>query len=97
MFVRLFLSNPRPGQRDEVLALADDLLSFFSAQPGFIDGYRLTTAEQIGGVTIWESETMADHAANSQHSLALLSELRPMIAAEPLGLGLEGLQVKKQP
>ena len=70
----------------------DDLLAFFSAQPGFIDGYRLASNDQVGRVTIWESEAAAEQAANSQHTLAVRSQLLRLAEANATELALEGVR-----
>ncbi len=95
MFIRISLSTPRADNRSEVLDIEDALLSFFGAQPGFIDGYRLTSKEQVGRVTIWESESTANSAANKQHSLASRSRLLRLTGTDSVEWGLEGLAFKK--
>jgi hypothetical protein len=97
MFVRLSLSTPKAGNnRDAILAIEDDLLAFFGSQPGYIDGYRLTDSDQIGRVTIWESEAAAELAANAQHTLSVRSRLLPLIEANPTELALEGVRAPRR-
>ena len=95
MFVRLSLSTPAADHHDEILKIENDLLAFFATQPGYVDGYGLATADQVGRLTVWESEAAADHVANAQHTLALRSELLRMTEGEPLEMHLDGTQVKK--
>ncbi len=78
-YVRFTLLTPRDGNRERVQQLQDQLLAFFAAQPGFEDGYRLTSNDRLGRVTVWSTESEADAVANSQHVLALRSQLLPLV------------------
>ncbi|MCH7811082.1 MAG: antibiotic biosynthesis monooxygenase [Chloroflexi bacterium] len=81
-YVRLSLMNPKRGQDERVSQIMDDLLEFFITQPGYVRGYRLLSGDQqqrVGRITVWESESAADRAANTQHSLSARSELLPII------------------
>ena len=49
-YVRVSLTTPRDGHREDVLRIEEELLDFFRKQRGFVDAYRLTSAGQIGRV-----------------------------------------------
>jgi hypothetical protein len=81
-YVRLSLMDPKPGKDDLVSGLMDNLLQFFSTQPGYVRGYGLLSGDpqgRVGRITMWDSEEDADHAANTQHVLSVRSELLAMI------------------
>lgn len=84
-YVRLTLVNPKAGQDERFSELTDDLLQFFSTQPGFVRGYKMLAREpdapqgRIARLTVWASEEEADRAANTQHVLAVRSELLQLI------------------
>ncbi len=81
-YVRLSLMVPKRGYADRVRELNDDLLDFFSTQPGYVRGYRLTGAEpggQVGRLTVWLSEREADQTATTQQVLSRRSELLQII------------------
>lgn len=83
-YVRLSLMKPSPGRGEAVVKMLDELLASFAKQPGFIAGYRLVEPiedGEVGRITIWESEEMADHAAVSEHVLAVRSQLHLSIEA----------------
>ncbi len=81
-YIRLSLMDPKPDKDDLVSGLMDNLLQFFSTQPGYVRGYSLLSGDpqgRVGRVTIWTSEEEADRAANTQHVLAVRSELLQLI------------------
>ena len=81
-YIRLSFMNPRPSKEKLVSALMDNLLEFFSTQPGFVHGYSLVSGDprgRVGRVTMWKSGEDADRAANSQHVLAVRSEIMQLI------------------
>ena len=81
-YVRLSLMNPRPGEDERVSQIQDDLLDFFSSQPGYVRGYKVLSGDpqgRCGRLTVWKSEHEADNAANTQHVLAVRSRLLQLI------------------
>jgi hypothetical protein len=77
-YLRLSLVRPVEGRAEEARQLEEDLLSYFAAQGGFVGGYRLTASDggrEVGRITIWKSEAVADQAAASPHIMALRSKL----------------------
>lgn len=82
LYIRLSLMNAKSGREAEVAALMDQLVTHYKQQDGFIDGYKLKGADEtgdIGRVTIWKSEEAADLVAQSNHVLALRSDLMPLL------------------
>ena len=81
-YVRLSLMNPKPGEDKLVAGLMDNLLEFFNEQPGYVRGYALLDGDphgRVGRITLWDSEEQADHAANTQHVLAVRAEIMQRI------------------
>jgi hypothetical protein len=81
-YVRVSLMRPLPGMESELEKAQRDLLRFFSGQPGFIDGYLLSSHDgsgEVGRLGIWESEVHADQAANSDHVLAVRSRMNQLV------------------
>ena len=77
-YVRLSLMKPKPGEEKLVAGLMDNLLEFFTQQPGYERGYALLEGDRqgrVGRITLWKSEGQADHAANTQHVLAVRAEI----------------------
>ena len=82
-YVRLSLMTPLPGSEADLLEAQEDLLKFFSEQPGYVDGYLLTAHDgsgEVGRLGIWESPAQADQAANSDHVLAVRSRINLLVA-----------------
>lgn len=68
----------RAGAEAEVRRLIDALVSYYSQQPGYIAGYRLEPTDPdgtFGRIGIWERQEDAEHAAQTDHDLALRSQL----------------------
>jgi len=77
-FVRITLTRPRPEVKAEVEQHYRDLISATSGMPGFIAGYMLVSPDisgEVGRVTIWQSQTLANQAANDPHVMSLHAEL----------------------
>jgi quinol monooxygenase YgiN len=84
-YVRLSLMTPSRGEEDHVVQLQRDLVRYFSSQPGYVEGYVLKAPDgsgQVGRIGVWESEAAADQAANSDHVMAVRSQLNQMITGE---------------
>ncbi len=68
----------RAGEEARVRDLLDSLVTYYAQQPGFVSGYRLesTAADgTFGRIGIWEREEDAERAAQTDHDLALRSQL----------------------
>ena len=77
-YVRVSTMRARTGSEAEVRRLLDDLVAYYSKQPGYIAGYRLEPTEPdgtFGRIGIWENHEDAEKAAQTDHDLALRSQL----------------------
>ncbi len=93
-YVRVSLTTPKDGHRDEILMLEAQLLDSLRKQPGFQDAYRLISPTKVGRVTVWDSHTSADQAASSQLTLSIRSKLLPLSTGS-IELGLDGERVSE--
>lgn len=78
LFVRISIMRPRPEVRAEVLAHFQELITASSRLPGFVRGYVLNSSDssgEVGRVSVWESQEVANRAANDAHIMAVHSEL----------------------
>jgi len=99
LFVRISISQPRAEAREEYISIEDDLISHFSEQEGFMEAYRLVNDDYVGRLSFWQSQEAADHVANSQHTLSVLSRLvqLELVNERPrLELHFEGTEPKKK-
>jgi quinol monooxygenase YgiN len=81
-YVRLSLMNPKPGREEVVSRIMDDMLRFYKSRDGYVRGYKLTSGDpqgRAGRLSVWRSEHDCDQAAQTQHILAIRSELNQMI------------------
>lgn len=79
-YVRISYMMPKAGQERRVEELLDKLSTFYVNEGGYVSGYRLRPHEgdpnrRMGRFGVWESEEHAVHAAQTEHALALRSEL----------------------
>ncbi len=82
-YVRISHMRPKSGEEQRVGEILDKLSTFYSAEGGYVLGYRLQHHEgdvtRLGRVGVWESEEHAVHAAQTEHALALRSQLLRLI------------------
>ena len=81
VYARLSLLRPRAGQRDRALSILDDLIEYYALKPGYLDAYTLSSPaedgrDEIGRLTLWESDRDTDRVATSEHVLALRAQLQ---------------------
>jgi quinol monooxygenase YgiN len=77
-FVRITLTRPRPEVKAEVVQLFEELIRATSKEPGYTAGCVLVSHDQtgqVGRVTIWESQELANQEANREHVMAIHAEL----------------------
>ena len=82
LFIRMSLMTAKHGHEDAVAAIMDDLVTFYSQQPGYIVGYKLKSADDVGDigrVTVWKSGEDADSTAQTNHVMSRRSDLMPLI------------------
>ncbi len=85
VYVRLSLVVPRPGQEARVAEILDDLLTFYAAQPGYLEGYSLAPQRpggEVGRLTLWRAEGDAEATAGHQHVMAQRAELLRVIEGD---------------
>ena len=81
-YVRVSTMRARNGAESQVRQLLDDLVTYYSQQPGYIAGYRLEPTDPdgtFGRIGIWQSHEDAEHAAQTDHDLALRSQLNAAV------------------
>src|SRR5262249_55472095 len=84
-YVRISLTQPKPGHADDVARIMEHLLAYYRGQAGYIDGYLLRALDDIGDigrVTIWRSAADADATAQTPHVLSERADLIPLIEEE---------------
>lgn len=82
IYVRLSLMRPKSGQEARVGEILNDLVQFYSEQPGYIEGYTLVaqeSASEVGRLTLWRTERDAETTASNQHVMSQRSELMRVI------------------
>ena len=86
VYVRLSLVMPRAGNEQRVAKMEEELIRHLSGLPGYLHGYQITGGDSIAGrigrLTLWRSDHDADHAAQTDHVLAIRSELLLLIEEE---------------
>lgn len=85
LYVRLSLVQAKPGNEAAVAKIEDDLMAFFTKQPGYVRGYQIVGGDsegRVGRLTLWESDSAADLAAQTPHVLAQRSELILLIEGD---------------
>lgn len=83
-YVRLSIVKPRPGQSARIQELMEKLNEYSLSQPGCEASMVLKPHDnsgEIARISIYDNELSAEHIANSDHVMALRSELH--LAAEP--------------
>ena len=81
-YVRVSLMRSKNQLSPEAAKIVDDLISYMAGQPGYITGWRMTAQDGtalLGRITIWNTEADADRAAQTDHVLALRSQLNPLV------------------
>lgn len=82
IYVRMSLVKAKAGSEPAVAKIEDDLMAYFAKQPGYIHGYQIMGGDsdgRVGRLTLWESDQVADKAAQTPHVLAQRSELLLLI------------------
>lgn len=85
MHARLLTMNVGPGQRDRMLALADESLAFNRSIPGFVGANYFVFDEakgDYGSVTLWRSAAEAE-AAGERLRPWLQDKVGPLLTAAP--------------
>lgn len=83
-YVRLSIVKPRPGQSAHIQEIMEKLNTYSRSQPGCTLSLLLKPHDNSGEIarmSIYDTEASAEHVANSDHFLALRSEMH--LASEP--------------
>ena len=95
-FVRVTYVVPREGQVERVREQLKKLSDYYATQPGYIEGYLLNPHPMakppaMGRFGVWESDRVAEDAAQAEHGMALRAELLRLIDEDShLELTFEG-------
>ena len=81
--LRVTVVRPKRGQQATVASELNDLAAFLSRQKGFIEGYQLKEGDLLGRITVWEDKDSADHAASTDHVMAVRARLHRACQDEP--------------
>ena len=86
-FVRVTYVVPRDGQVDRVHESLKKISDYYAIQPGYVEGYLLlplpgAVSQAMGRIGVWESARAAEDAAQTEHAMALRSELLRLINEE---------------
>ena len=86
MFVRISYMHPKEGQQARLQELLQKLSAYYREQEGYEGGYILnpyagaeTEDRRWGRVGFWATADNAEHAAQTEHSMALRSELARIV------------------
>jgi len=81
-YIRVSIMKPKTGSDVEVRRILDDLAGYFANQPGYLGGFRIDSHDGtglLGRITTWSDEAAADQAAQTDHVLAIRSQLNPVV------------------
>jgi hypothetical protein len=97
-FVRVSLLVPNAINVEQVSRIQRELMAYFAALEGFVDGYYLEAADEsgvVGRITVWERPENADHAATDNHVMALRSSLLEMSDEQIVAQGFHASRIAK--
>jgi len=97
-FARVSLLLPTAAHAEEISRIQKDLVSYFAAKEGFVDGYYLEAADEsgvVGRITVWESAEHAAHAANDDHVMAQRSTLLLLMEQQVVAQGFHATRIAK--
>lgn len=84
--VRVTVIEPKTGREDEALSVLREIDDLFSKEPelrlSFVFGADSMGKGPFGRVSIWETESAANHTAISERALALRARLRAVSSAK---------------
>jgi hypothetical protein len=81
-YIRISTMVPLAGREEESTRINQELVAFYSAQPGCLGSCFVTAADasgEQGRVSFWETERAADAAAVQERSLYLRSRLHLLV------------------
>jgi quinol monooxygenase YgiN len=74
--------TPKPGREAEAEELNRELVQYYAEQKGCLAAHFVRAAAgsgDIGRVSFWESEELADAAATLHHSMSVRSRLHTLV------------------
>jgi quinol monooxygenase YgiN len=83
-YIRLSIARPRRGEEQRLMDIMRQLNDLAAQNPDCIEAFVLKPHDdsgEIARIAIYKDEVSAEHAANSDHVMALRSELH--LASEP--------------
>lgn len=78
-YIRLTLATPPPERMAEVRRQYEEIVAYVSTFPGYVSGWVVAPGhgeDEVGRLTIWQSEAAANHAATDPHAMALHSQVQ---------------------
>ena len=97
-FVRVSLLVPSAMNVGEISRIQRELMAYFAALEGFVDGYYLEAADEsgvVGRITVWEGPGFADRAATDNHVMALRSSLLELLDEQIVAQGFRAERIAK--
>ena len=97
-FVRVSLLVPTAAHAEEISRIQKELVSYFAAKEGFVDGYYLEAADEsgvVGRITVWDSAEHAAHAATDDHVMAQRSTLVLLMEHQVAAQGFHATRIAK--
>jgi heme-degrading monooxygenase HmoA len=97
-FVRVSLLVSTAAHAEEISRIQKELVSYFAAKEGFVDGYYLEAADEsrvVGRITVWESAEHAARAANDDHVMAQRSTLLLLMEHQIAAQGFHATRIAK--
>lgn len=99
-YIRVSLMQPKRGQEERVRGLLDELVTYYEAMEGYVTGYRLSHDDtgRVGRIGIWDRAESAEHAATTDHDMALRAQLNMAVQdGSHEELSFEGTEAPKRP
>jgi quinol monooxygenase YgiN len=87
MYVRITRFKPIEHWRDEIVKELDSYMEWLKIQPGFSCGLRLFPLhhpDEVARLAVWEDRSYADHAATTEHALAVRSDMLGMTVVQAI-------------
>ena len=78
-YIRVSMVAPPPERMADVRRRYEEIVAYVATFPGYISGWVVAPGhgeEQVGRLTIWQSEADANHAATDAHAIALHSQVQ---------------------
>jgi hypothetical protein len=80
-YARLFVVRAYHGREQDVVDETQRLINHLSHEPGFMASWELRSVSNpavIVRATLWQTREQADHAANTETAMAMMSHIMNM-------------------